>query len=578
MEKEVLNQLVVRMQQGDADAASDLYLGCRDDLYYYIMKTVNDSHLAEDLLQDTFMEILETVDKLKEPAAFVVWSRQIAYHRCTAYFRKRHELLADENEDGQTIFDTVEEEREEFIPEEALNRDDLKQTIHQMMAELPEEQRAALLLRYFDELSVSDIAKIQGVSEGTVKSRLNYGRKAMRQTVEGYEKKNGIRLHCVGVLPLLLWFFREMAVEKGSSLTAKGVSAVATATRNATYAAAAAEGAKAVAAEAAKNAAAEGVSSVAAEGAKQTVSQGVKKAAGVSVKKFVASIAATAILSGAGTAATMTVLDPEDPKPNKTVISQQKEDTDITENETVVETIKPDPLALPEAGTAWEGYGEAGGFARWFDMSLTSISETNISGQLVLTYGAATKHTTTFSGTGTEENGKVTYAITLDTPHVLSDIWNVTLEGLDLVYDRQARTFTMDYQYDVTLRNTAEIETQSLPTGTWTGKGNDDGYTKKDNGHAFTFVVNELSTGGITGHLTVSYQGLVDHDTDFTGRCRPRNSNGTFTYDLVLKTPRNYKVIGSDYTLNHLTITYNPETGVFTFDGIQFYSATLEKQ
>ena len=57
-----------------------------------------------------------------------------------------------------------------------------------MIDELPEEQRSALLLRYFDEISVKEIAEIQGVTEGTVKSRLNYGRKAVKEAVEGYEK------------------------------------------------------------------------------------------------------------------------------------------------------------------------------------------------------------------------------------------------------------------------------------------------------------------------------------------------------------------------------------------------------
>ncbi len=578
MGNEKLDQLVRRMQSGDAEAASDLYLQCRDDLYYYIMKTVNDPHLAEDLLQDTFMEILQTVDKLKEPAAFVAWSRQIAYHRCTGYFRKRHELLADENEDGQTVFDTVEEEREEFIPEEALNREDLKQTIHQMMADLPEEQRSALLLRYFDELSVSDIAKIQGVSEGTVKSRLNYGRKAMRQTVEGYEKKNGIRLHCAGVVPLLLWFFREQALAKGASLTAKGVASVATATRDTMYAAAAAEGAKAVAAESAKVAAAQGAKQVAAEGAKQVAAQGAKKAAGITAKRMVASIAATAIASSLATAGTMKLIEPETEDTNpKTVISQQVDDTDPTDPDIVPVTTQPDPLALPSAGSAWEGYGNVAGFDRWFDMTLDTITETEISGQLTLTLGASTYHITGFSGTGTEKDGKITYAITLIKPHLLSDILNVTLEGLDLVYDRQGRTFTMDYQYDVTLRNTEEIKVQDLPTGTWSGMGNDDGYIGKNNEHAFTLSVDQLSTAGISGQLTVSYQGLVDHDTAFTGRCRPRSSDGTFAYDIVLETPRTFDVIGGDYIMNDLTIIYDPGTGTFHFAGLQFYEATLEK-
>ena len=229
IDKEKLVAMVVSAQRGDGDGATALYDTFYQDIYYYILKTVSDPDLAADLTQDTFMEILQTINQLKEPAAFVTWSRQIAYHRCTAHFRKRKELLADEDEDGYSIFDTIEEDRTEFIPDAALDQQDLKATIHAMIDSLPEEQRSALLMRYFEELSVSQIATIQGVSEGTVKSRLNYGRKAVGKAVEDYEKKNGVKLHCAGVVPLLLWLFAKgnKAGAAGTAATGAAVGAAA---------------------------------------------------------------------------------------------------------------------------------------------------------------------------------------------------------------------------------------------------------------------------------------------------------------------------------------------------------------
>ena len=111
MEKAELVRLVQAFQNGEPEAAGQLYDAFQPDIYYFIKKTVQDPTLAEDLTQDTFMEILQTIGKLQEPAAFVTWSRQIAYHRCTAHFRKRTELLADESEDGYSVFDTIEEDR-----------------------------------------------------------------------------------------------------------------------------------------------------------------------------------------------------------------------------------------------------------------------------------------------------------------------------------------------------------------------------------------------------------------------------------------------------------------------------------
>ena len=74
-------------------------------------------------------------------------------------------------------------------------------------------------------MSVKEIAEVQGVTEGTVKSRLNYGRKSIKQAVEGYEKKNGVKPRCVGAIPLLLWLFREYAVSHRIPLTAPNASA-----------------------------------------------------------------------------------------------------------------------------------------------------------------------------------------------------------------------------------------------------------------------------------------------------------------------------------------------------------------
>lgn len=220
IEREKLISMVQALQNGEENAAAEIYETFQSDVYYFILKTVhNDRELAEDLTQDTFIEILQNIHKLEEPAAFISWSKQIAYHKCTDFFKKRKDLLVDENEDGYSVFDTMEEENEDFIPDAALEKEDLKNTIIQMINDLPGEQRSAIILRYFNEISVKEIAQIQGVSEGTIKSRLNYGRKAIKNAVEDYEKKNDVKLHCAGVIPLLLWLFREYRLSKDLSLS-----------------------------------------------------------------------------------------------------------------------------------------------------------------------------------------------------------------------------------------------------------------------------------------------------------------------------------------------------------------------
>ena len=289
MEREKLIALVTAVQNGKDGAAGELYDAFHDDIYYHILKTVDkDPELAADLTQDTFIEILETIHKLEEPLAFVTWSKQIAYHKCTAYFRKRREILLDEQEDGYSAFDTLEEDRAEFIPDEALDKEDFRDTIRAMISELPEEQRSALLLRYFNEVSVKEIAQIQGVTEGTVKSRLNYARKAIKEAVESYEKKYDIRLHCAGVVPMLLWFFRAYRRAQGVAVTVGSATAVFAAGETA----AAATGA----------AAAAGTAAAGGTAAKTGILGGIKAFAQTLAGKVVAGVTAAAVVVGGTTA------------------------------------------------------------------------------------------------------------------------------------------------------------------------------------------------------------------------------------------------------------------------------------
>lgn len=228
MEHEKLIRTVTAAQKGDSAALNELFNAYYNDVYYFALKTVKDEELACDITQETFVEIINTLGQLQAPGAFVTWMKQITYHQCTRYFKKKKDVLVDEDEEGNSIFDTLAEERAEFIPDEAMDQADFRQTILAMIDELSEEQRSAVMMLYFDELSVKQIAEIQGVSEGTVKSRLNYARKAIKSSVETYEKKNGIKLHSVAILPLLLWLFQgagEAMPAASAASVAAGVSA-----------------------------------------------------------------------------------------------------------------------------------------------------------------------------------------------------------------------------------------------------------------------------------------------------------------------------------------------------------------
>ena len=558
VDREKTIALVRSVQQGREDAASELYNTFYSDIYYFILKNVNnDVELAADLTQDTFIEILQTIGNLQEPAAFFKWSHQIAYHRCTAYFRKRHDLLVDEDEDGYSVFDNIQETREEFIPGEALEKEELKKIIYDMLQQLPEEQRSALILRYFNEVSVKDIADIQGVSEGTVKSRLNYGRKSIKQAVESYEKCSGIKLRCTGVVPLLLWLFREYRLSKKIPLTAqfsadalkeKTASVVAKAAAEATRTAAelknASTGAKAVkntatvlsaAAEEADMVTAAG--EIAGEVAKEAGKEGMKrfgkagaktvaKAAGRSLtKKIIAGVTAATLVTGGAVAA-----------PQIIERVQQNSETSQSQRQEIKQTQEQRPLV-------WVGYGEV--FYSWsdyrFDMTVDEMDEDEISGHLVVTDLYELYHETDFTGEGVKENGKIRYSITYST---LLEAGYSEWTQIEMVYDPDTEQMIFEDYYEVVMeRQEANPKKKVLAeNATWTGTG-EDGFCINYEDHQFVLEIYEMTEDTISGKLSVSKDGNMEHISEFTGRGYCENGVNYY-YEVKLKTPRTFSYGG----------------------------------
>ena len=302
MEKERLVALVIAAQKGDGSATNELFNAFYNDLYYFALKTIKDDDLALDITQEAFVEIINTLGNLKEPAAFVTWAKQITYHQCTRYFKKKKDVIVDEDEEGNTVFDTLKEENVEFIPDEALDKSDFQKTILGILDELSEEQRSAVMMYYFDEMSVGQIAEIQGVSTGTVKSRLNYARKAIKESVEDYEKKNGIKLHAIGFFPMFKWLFEGSfggGIPAATAQTiAEGVTAATgtTVTATATAATTVAAGATATTA----------------------VGLGAKIASLPLVVKVVAGVVAAAITVGGGTTAVILSVGNDEGNPTDT--------------------------------------------------------------------------------------------------------------------------------------------------------------------------------------------------------------------------------------------------------------------
>lgn len=226
-------QLVVAAQHGDQRAFDELFTYYHNKVFQFALREVKNEEIANDIMQETFIEIFRTIGNLKEPVAFTSWMRRIAYHQCTRYYKRKevkHELVIEEDGEMPSVFETLEESNAAYVPDASLDAEELKNTVREFMNDLPEAQRSALMMMYFDELPVKQIAEIQGVPENTVLSRLRYGRNALKKSVESYEEKNGIRLHAIPFLPMLRWALSEPMETLSAEATASAARNITAAT------------------------------------------------------------------------------------------------------------------------------------------------------------------------------------------------------------------------------------------------------------------------------------------------------------------------------------------------------------
>ena len=194
------------------------------------------------------------------------------------------------------MLDTYETLDEQEVPDKALDNDETRRMIAELVDDLPDAQRQCVLLYYYDEMSVKDIAASLEVSENTVKSRLNYARKSIKEGVECYEKQ-GIKLYGLSPLPFLLFFLGRDA--KACGMTAEqAVQVVRQVLQNASAAAVGTGAAAAANAAAGGSAASTAGGSAVAAAAKTAAAAAGKGLFGLSAKAIAGTLAGLVLAGG----------------------------------------------------------------------------------------------------------------------------------------------------------------------------------------------------------------------------------------------------------------------------------------
>jgi len=168
-------QLIRAFQAGNAQALEILINRYKEKIFSSILFLVKDKYLAEDLFQDVFIKVIDTLrnNRYTEEGKFLPWALRISHNLCVDYFRKVKRSPAIKTSDNRDVFEVV-NVVEESAETKMMQRQSYDR-VTRMLDMLPDEQREVIVLRHYADLSFKDIARITDCSINTALGRMRYG-------------------------------------------------------------------------------------------------------------------------------------------------------------------------------------------------------------------------------------------------------------------------------------------------------------------------------------------------------------------------------------------------------------------
>lgn len=171
-----ISKLVSKCKNGDSQAFSDLYSLTYQKVYFLSLNILKDKSMAEDAVQEVFLIVLKSIDKLESPKLFIAWINKITYNYCIKELSKVKKFGEVHSKDVDPI--------ESYILKES------NCELMNLINKLSSIHSTILILKYFDDLKISEIAYVLSISEGTVKSRLSNAKKNLYKLYSEERKDN----------------------------------------------------------------------------------------------------------------------------------------------------------------------------------------------------------------------------------------------------------------------------------------------------------------------------------------------------------------------------------------------------
>lgn len=175
------NHLVKFFQEGNNSALEVLVNRYKDKIFTSINILVKDKYLAEDLFQDVFIKIIDTLraNRYNEEGKFLPWAMRIAHNLCVDHFRKVKRTPTITTSDDRDIFEVI--NVAEAGADKAMIQGQSHDRVRRILDMLPEDQREVIILRHYADLSFKEIARMTDCSINTALGRMRYGLLNMRK-------------------------------------------------------------------------------------------------------------------------------------------------------------------------------------------------------------------------------------------------------------------------------------------------------------------------------------------------------------------------------------------------------------
>ena len=168
-------QLIHMYMDGDAEALSTLVYRYKDKIYTSIYLLVKDKYLAEDIFQDSFIRVIDTLKsgRYTDEGKFLPWAMRIAHNLCVDHFRKVKRTPSIKTSDDRDIFEVI--NFSEPGADQRMMQSQSHDRVRKMLEFLPEDQREVIIMRHYADLSFKEIATLTQCSINTALGRMRYG-------------------------------------------------------------------------------------------------------------------------------------------------------------------------------------------------------------------------------------------------------------------------------------------------------------------------------------------------------------------------------------------------------------------